>query len=210
AEPLRVRKRTRHRYQTAVEEESFAALETDRTLPALPPLDVRRVGMEGLELEVPHLIEVALREGPLLGSHRAQMLHRPVIDAPRHLPRDLAAGSERAWRDAAMGHRTRRVMHPTHHLKARMQTGQRGSRLFDQSRIASTSTVMPRKSDGAPVQVPDTGMACVGSRVTATRTSFCPPTSALAGSNSTQPPPGRYTCTQACVAPPPTAWSSYR
>src|SRR5262245_32408812 len=37
---------------------------------------------------------------------------------------------------------------------------------------------MPRKSEGAPVHVPETGMACAGSRVTATRTSFWPPTSA--------------------------------
>src|SRR4030095_2468586 len=59
------------------------------------------------------------------------------------------------------------------------------------SGIASTSTVMPRKSDGAPVQVPETGIAWRGSRVTATRTSLCPPAGALVGYNSTQPPPGR-------------------
>src|SRR5262245_46089760 len=40
------------------------------------------------------------------------------------------------------------------------------------SGIVCTSTVMPRKSDGAPVHVPATGMAWLGSRVTATRTSF--------------------------------------
>src|SRR5262249_7636956 len=59
------------------------------------------------------------------------------------------------------------------------------------SGIVCTSTVMPRKSDGAPVHVPATGMAWLGSRVTATRTSFRPPTSGFVGSNSTHPPPGR-------------------
>src|SRR5262249_47183050 len=40
------------------------------------------------------------------------------------------------------------------------------------SGVVWTSTVMPRKSEGAPVHVPATGMAWLGSRVTATRTSF--------------------------------------
>src|SRR5262245_30319908 len=47
-------------------------------------------------------------------------------------------------------------------------------------------------------------MAWLGSRATATRIGSRLPTMALVGSNSTQPAPGRYTCAQACVEPPPT------
>src|SRR5690348_9114772 len=59
------------------------------------------------------------------------------------------------------------------------------------SAVASTSTVMPSKSDGKPVQVPETGTAWRGSRATATRIRSWLPTIPLVGSNSTQPAPGR-------------------
>src|SRR5262249_16623069 len=40
------------------------------------------------------------------------------------------------------------------------------------SGVVCPSTVMPKKAAGAPVHVPATGIAWLGSRVTATRTSF--------------------------------------
>ncbi len=72
-------------------------------------------------------------------------------------------------------------------------------RAFDLSRAAgevyftviSTCTSMPRKSFVLPVNEPDNGIACFGSRVTATRIRLRPPTRALVGSNSTHPAPGR-------------------
>ena len=53
--------------------------------------------------------------------------------------------------------------------------------------VISTSTVMPRNAFAGPVKLPLSGMAWLGSRVTATRIRLRPPTSALVGSNSTQP-----------------------
>jgi hypothetical protein len=57
--------------------------------------------------------------------------------------------------------------------------------------VTVTSTVMPRKSDGLAVKVPEIGKACDGSRVTATRMRLSPAISPLVGSYSTQPAPGR-------------------
>src|ERR1051326_3002629 len=54
-----------------------------------------------------------------------------------------------------------------------------------------TSTVMPRLSPGNPIQVPESGTACRGCRVTATRIRLRLPTMPLVGSNSIQPAPGR-------------------
>src|SRR5262249_52452212 len=61
---------------------ALATLEPDPTLPLLPPLDLCWVGVKGLARELPHLVEIAFFERPLLGSHRARMLHRFAIDAP--------------------------------------------------------------------------------------------------------------------------------
>ena len=53
-------------------------------------------------------------------------------------------------------------------------------------------------------RMPDSGMAWLGSRATATRMRSRLPMMALVGSNSTHPAPGRYTWHQAWVEPPPT------
>src|SRR6516225_15108 len=55
------------------------------------------------------------------------------------------------------------------------------------SAVTSTSTVMPRWSEGKPVQVPEIGTAWRGSRATATRIRSRLPTMPLVGSYSTQP-----------------------
>lgn len=57
--------------------------------------------------------------------------------------------------------------------------------------VTSTFTVMPMKSFAAPLKLPANGTACAASRATAMRIRLRPPTSALVGSNSTQPAPGR-------------------
>ncbi len=66
-----------------------------------------------------------------------------------------------------------------------------GVGIRDYSAVTSTPTSKARKSVGVPVNDPTSGAACAASRATATRIRFRPPTSALVGSNSTQPTPGR-------------------
>src|SRR4029450_9575788 len=61
-----------------------------------------------------------------------------------------------------------------------------------------TSTVALVVTSAAPVNVPLIGMACSGSRPTATRINRSVPMMPLVGSNSTQPAPGRETSIQAC------------
>src|SRR5271165_6449417 len=56
--------------------------------------------------------------------------------------------------------------------------------------VTATATVIPKWSEGQPVQVPLRGTAWLGSRTTATRTRSWLPITPLAGSKSTQPGPG--------------------
>ena len=73
-----------------------------------------------------------------------------------------------------------------------------------------TSTSIPRNEDAAPMNVPQRGNAC-RDPTRRRRGSDCDcRQSLLVGSKSTQPAPGRYTCIQAWVAPPPTLARSVR
>src|ERR1044072_5772560 len=57
--------------------------------------------------------------------------------------------------------------------------------------LTCTSTMAVVVTSAAPVNVPLIGMACSGSRPTATRINRSVPMMPLVGSNSTQPAPGR-------------------